>query len=390
MRIQSIEAKNFKSLVDFRLNLEKFNCLIGLNGAGKSTVLQFIDFVGQQVRGKFDEWLAEREWQAEDITSKLMSQPTVDFVVSLVADTGETDVTWEARFDPSKLHCTFERIVTPGGTLDVENGHVRMIDLTDSSPGLDAGIAFSYQGSILSQLDDERLPHSLLDFKKYFRTVKSFDLLSPQLLRKRTRMVGGGLGLGGQRLPSLVDEISATEQRELVLSLQKVYPQLVNFYAKLLPGGWKEIEISESPQGQESFPRMETGAQHINDGMLRLIAIVTELASYQQRFVLFDEIENGINPEVVEFVIDKLVNARQQVLVTTHSPMILNYLDDETAKKGVIYLYKTPQGHTRAIPFFSIPSLAKKLTVMGPGEAFVDTNLVKLTEEISSLNGEEA
>ena len=69
--------------------------------------------------------------------------------------------------------------------------------------------------------------------------------------------------------------------------------------------------------------------------------------------MLFDEIENGINPEVVEFVIDKLVNARQQVLVTTHSPMILNYLDDEMAKKGVIYLYKTPQGHTKSIPFFS-------------------------------------
>jgi len=388
MRMSSIEARNFKSLVDFRLDLEKFNCLIGLNGSGKSTVLQFIDFVGQQVRGKIDEWLTEREWEGWDITSKLVSQPTVDFAVSLVADTGKAGVTWEARFDPSKLHCTFETIVTPGATLDVKNGHVRMVDLTDSKPDLDAGIAFSYQGSILSQLDDERLPHSLLGFKNYFKAVKSFDLLSPQLLRQRTRIVGGGLGLGGQRLATLVEEIDLVKLRELVLSLQNVYPQLVNFYARRFPGGEKQIEIEEAPEGQESFPRITTVAQHINDGMLRLIAIVAELASYNQRFVLFDEIENGINPEVVEFVIDKLVNARQQVLVTTHSPMILNYLDDETAKKGVIYLYKTPQGHTKSIPFFSIPSLAKKLTVMGPGEAFVDTNLVELAEEISGLNGE--
>jgi predicted ATPase len=387
-QIRSITVKNFKSLVDFRLDLEKFNCLIGLNGAGKSTVLQLIDFVGQQVRGKIDEWLAEREWGAKDIASKLTSGPTVDFAVSLVADSGGTDVTWEARFDPSKLHCTFERIVTPEGTLDVENGHVRMIDLTVHSPGLDAGIAFSYQGSILSQLDDERLPPSLLDFKKYFKTVKSFDLLSPQLLRKPTREVGGGLGLGGQRLASLVDEIEIVKHGGLVLALQKVYPQLEHFYAQPSPGGWKQIEISEAYQGQETG-RLITEAQHINDGMLRLIAILAELASYD-RFVLFDEIENGINPEVVEFVIDKLVNAPQQVLVTTHSPMILNYLDDETAKKGVIYLYKTPQGHTKSIPFFSIPSLAKKLTVMGPGEAFVDTNLIKLTEEIAGMNGEEA
>jgi hypothetical protein len=34
--------------------------------------------------------------------------------------------------------------------------------------------------------------------------------------------------------------------------------------------------------------------------------------------------------------------------------------------------------------------LAKKLTVMGPGEAFVDTNLTKLADEIAGLNGEGA
>jgi ABC-type multidrug transport system ATPase subunit len=384
MQIESIAAKNFKSLVDFKLGLVKFNCLIGLNGAGKSTVLQFIDFVGQQVRGKIDGWLAEREWEAKDITSKLTSHPTVDFAVSLVADTGERGVTWEARFDPTKLHCTFERIVTPGGTLHVENGHVRMIDLTGGNPGLDAGIAFSYQGSILSQLDDERLPHSLLGFKNYFKTVKSFDVLTPQLLRKRTREVGGGLGLGGQRLASLVDEISIVEQRELVLALQTVYPQLVDFYAQKFPGGWKQIEISEAPQGQESGPRITTEAQHINDGMLRLIAILAELTRYD-RFVLFDEIENGINPEAVEFVIDKLVNARQQVLVTTHSPMILNYLEDKVAREGVVYLYKTRDGQTRPTRFFDVPSVAEKLTVMGPGEAFADTNLTALCDEIEAV-----
>ena len=139
--------------------------------------------------------------------------------------------------------------------------------------------------------------------------------------------------------------------------------------------------------GPESglLPAMTTEARHINDGMLRLIAILAELAT-PNRFLLFDEIENGINPELVEFLIDKLVNATQQVLVTTHSPMILNYLEDDIARAGVIYLYKTSQGFTQSIPFFSIPSLAEKLTVMGPGEAFVDTKLSELDQEIQSIS----
>ena len=121
--------------------------------------------------------------------------------------------------------------------------------------------------------------------------------------------------------------------------------------------------------------------------MLRLIAFFAELLSDHQ-FLLFDEIENGINPELVEYVVDAMVLAEKQIMVTTHSPMILNFLEDDIARKSVLYLYKTPYGETKSIPFFSIPSLAEKLTVMGPGEAFVDTNLTELVKEIESLGTE--
>ncbi len=46
-RIQRIEIENFKSLVDFKVDLPKLGCLIGLNGSGKSSVLQLIDFLSQ-------------------------------------------------------------------------------------------------------------------------------------------------------------------------------------------------------------------------------------------------------------------------------------------------------------------------------------------------------
>lgn len=143
------------------------------------------------------------------------------------------------------------------------------------------------------------------------------------------------------------------------------------------------MEIQESFGGR----KLLTEARHVNDGMLRLIAILAELQDERQQFLLFDEIENGINPELVEFVMDALVSAPQQVMVTTHSPIILNYLDDEVARKGVIYLYKTERGTTRSIPFFSIPSLAEKLKFMGPGEALVDTDLTTLPDEIARLVG---
>jgi len=391
MQIRQIKANNFKSLVEFELELAKSTCLIGLNGSGKSTVLQFIDFLSQQMRGDIEGWLSERNWQTREIKSQLTKKNNIDFSVSLTDDSGER-ATWEASFNLVQMHCTQERIEVGNAYVRVGGGTVHYGESWSDSPGTGAGesssqqITFTYQGSILSQLKESTLPDPLVDFKRFFENVKSLDLLSPEHLRQRTRESAGSLGLGGQRLSAFLHELGTQKRRQLVQRLKSAYPQLENIHTRSLRSGWKQLEITEAYQGEESgfFPRMTTEARHVADGMLRLMAILAEIETEHQ-FLLFDEIENGINPELVEFVLDALVSAPQQVLVTTHSPMILNYLEDDVAKDGVVYLYKTSVGHTQAIRFFDIPSVAEKLTVMGPGEAFVDTNLTALHHEIDAV-----
>ncbi len=389
MRIQRIYANNFKSLINFDIELSKFACLIGLNGAGKSTVLQLIDFIGQQVRGDIKGWLSERHWKASDINSRLLPKRTIEFEVDLVNSDGKGGVSWKGTFNTTMHHCTYEKIVTSGGILEVEKGRLRITDLTakpNKQEWMNEKISFSYEGSVLSQLLKDSLPISLYGFKNYFSSINSLDLLSPEHLRQRTREADGSIGLGGQKLSAFLHELGPRKQSDLARRLKKIYPHLESLYTRSLRSGWKQLEISENYKTPKRgfFPHMITEARHVNDGMLRLIAILAELES-NHRFLLFDEIENGMNPELIEFVLNELVTTQKQIVVTTHSPMILNYLDDEIAKEGVIYLYKNKKGHTHSIPFFSIPSLAKKLTVMGPGEAFVDTNLTDLSKEIKTM-----
>ena len=82
----------------------------------------------------------------------------------------------------------------------------------------------------------------------------------------------------------------------LIERLKQAYPHLQGLHAKSLRSGWKQIEISEEYEGPESgfLPAMITEGRHINDGMLRLIAVLAELQS-DYRFLLFDEIENGVD-----------------------------------------------------------------------------------------------
>ena len=385
----AIEVENFKSLVEFNLPLAKFNCLVGLNGVGKSTVLQFIDFLSQLVHGDMKGWLGERQWKSNELKSKLTKKVNIDFCVRFSDQNFKPAGQWKATYSPTKYRCTKERIELRGSSLEISKDKVEIHD-SENEKGKTHEIAFDYEGSILSKLKEELLPPSIRECKMLFQEVKSLDLLAPEHLRRRTRESSGVLGRGGQNLSAFLHEMSDRKRQELLDTLKRAYPRLNMLHARSLRSGWKQIEIGENYKGASLgfFPTLTTEARHINDGMLRLMAIFAELSS-DHSFLLFDEIENGINPELVEFVLEALVKTPKQIVVTTHSPMILNYLDDETAKAGVHYLYKTPRGHTKSIPFFSIPSLAEKLKFMGPGEAFVDTNLIALADEISEITGEE-
>jgi len=162
----------------------------------------------------------------------------------------------------------------------------------------------------------------------------------------------------------------------LIENLKEFYPHLKEIQTSTLRSGWKKLVL------RENFASiLETEARHINDGMLRLLAILAQTKT-AHRFLLFDEIENGINPELIEKLMQQLLAAPQQVMVTTHSPMILNYLPDEVAKEAVILLYKTRQGITRCKRYFDIPDTANKLKALGPGEVFVDTDLTSLVQQL--------
>lgn len=394
LRISSIKVRNFKSLVDFKIDLAKFSCLIGLNGAGKSTVLQFVDFLSHLVRGDVTRWLDERQWKTSDLKSKFTTKRTIEFIVAFSRSEGSAAGTWTAHFNPTTLRCTTEFLElpgwrdTPGCTLEVSKEHLTVSTTKDTAPvghthDWSEPIRFSYEGSVTAAIKDEQLPDGIREIKHFVQRMESLDMLTPEGLRHRTRAANGSLGYGGKNLSAFVYELGTAGREKLTTALGTAYPQLRMLVSDSLRSGWKQLKAFEVFQDR----RVLTESRHLNDGMLRLIAVLAELTS-DHEFVLFDEIENGINPELIEFVIDRLVNAKQQVLVTTHSPMILNYLDDETARAGVMYLYRTPDGATRSFPFFGIPSVAEKLAVMGPGEAFVDTHLTELADEIAAVSEE--
>jgi predicted ATPase len=409
MKITHIKVDNFKSLVDFNLPLAKFNCLVGLNSSGKSTVLQFFDFLSQQMKGDLTDWLKIRQWGVSDINSKLTHKQNISFEISLSEhsiDGIESGYKWSASFNRQNLHCTYEQVIYKETTrkgshtsllLSVKNREYDVFTLnangkevTIPSPDLtftqklenilSGEIPFDYQGSVMSQIKESQLPTKLRELKKFFVDLHALDLLAPELLRQRTRDAGNSLGLGGEKLSAFLHEIGEEKRASIQNKLAEIYPHFKNLDVSALRSGWKSLSVYE----QFGNAIIKSEARHVADGVLRMLAIFAQL-SKDQSFLLLDEVENGVNPELIEFLIDRLVESSPQVLITTHSPMVLNYMEDEIAIDGVIYIYKQPTGATKAIRLFDIPSMRKKLEVMGAGEVYEDTMLTQLNQEISEM-----
>jgi len=373
--IESFYISNFKSLGSVELKLGKFTCLIGMNGAGKSTVLQAIDFISQLMIGRVDEWLEARGWSAADLNCKLRKESNVNVGLKLKTSTGNT-LTWVGFFNRSLLRCTAELVhLNEEKIFQVVNQKYSVADRPSQS------IAFTYQGSLLSALKDSELTEELLELRNALQQIKSLELLSPQLLRKRARSTEKGIGAGGEKLSAYLDTLTDSTHTALVEQLRRFYPGLVDFKVSSLRSGWKKLSVVE----QFSKQKLETDAAHLNDGLLRIMAVLTQAAS-ERSLILLDEIENGINQEIIEALVDTLVASPHQLLVTTHSPLILNFLEDDVAREAVQFIYKAPLGETRIRPFFEIPRINDKLRTMGPGDAFVDTDLRQLTEECLVLD----
>ncbi len=376
--LSNLRIDNFKSLKNTTISFSKNTFLIGLNGAGKTTILQAIDFLSVLASGKVEEWLEHRQWDKKDLTFFKSRKSLIDIEVSFRL--GDNYYMWEISFNKQQLRCTKETIYRADlEMLSVNGGEYRI--QTDRL-GKYEKINFNYQGSILSGLRTELLTTELNEIRNFFTQIKSSELLTPSLMKKRARESNESIGLGGEKLSAFINSLDNLKKEKLNNTLKKFFPNIKSFETKTLRSGWKTLSLIEK-YGNENI---ETDSMHLSDGALRILAILSQLLT-SESILIFDEIEDGINQEFIKKLVDILLDSNHQTIVATHSPLLLNYIDDEIAKKSILFVYKQKDGSTKVINFFEVIDKYKKISnheydLFGPGEIMQRVNLLELTHEL--------
>jgi predicted ATPase len=377
--LKAIKIDNFKSLQNTEITLSKNSFLIGINGTGKTTFLQLIDFLSVISLGKIEQWLEKREWRKKDLTFYGSKKSLIEIKVTF--QLGQKSYIWEMAFNSQNLKCTKESIYQQDGgnyqtILSVNGGEYRLNTQRKEK------INFKYHGSILSALESHLLGETLHKIHQFFNEIRSAELLSPVLMKKRARQAKNDIGLYGEKLSAFLNALNREKKEQIQKTLKSFFPELESYETSALRSGWKKLTVVEKHQSR----LIEIDSLHLSDGMLRILAILSQSLTTES-ILIFDEIEDGINQEFVEKLVDTLLNSHHQTIVATHSPLLLNYLDDTIAKESILFVYKAQDGSTQMENFFEVIAKHQQISdheydLFGPGEIMQRVNLLELTQKL--------
>jgi len=184
--------------------------------------------------------------------------------------------------------------------------------------------------SILSQIKDpERYP-ALKFLQEKYADIRLFRNWSfgPRAALRRAQPADGRndfLVDGGENLVLVLSKIRMRIKREMIEGLRELYGGITDFDPRVENGGNLQLFLEE--EGGREMP-----ATRLSDGTLRYLCLLAILLHPEPPgLIAIEEPELGLHPDVLPYLGKLLVQAskRTQLVVTTHSRMLVDALGDD-------------------------------------------------------------
>ncbi len=369
--ITRIQVMNYKSLRRLDIPMSRFHVLVGPNASGKSAFLDVLSFLHDFISKDLDYAVEKRTDNFFDLVWGRGNQGN-SFEITIELDipsrfVNEQDIKGIARYELSvhfndekneyeiaeercfhKKSMPFElynEIISPSFiTSEDQINKPRLIKINrkyhenklineyELEQGLETG-CFIFSGkwktSGLTIPPDEQYEPSFHWIKRILlHDINVYNFNS--LKFKEACKLGTGIFLEseGSNLPWVVKEFKKKNPdyfNNWLTHIQTSLPDLTDIRAFVRPEDRHCYLMLKYKNG------VELPSWAVSDGTLRLLALT--LPAYlpdNQGVYMFEEPENGIHPQAIETVIDSLKSFYNgQVLITTHSPLILSLVKPE-------------------------------------------------------------
>lgn len=336
MRINWIEYENFTDNVTIeRIDFDKINLLVGVSGAGKTTILRvisdYIDIVrksksinsASQFTMNFtiskDTVLNTYEWQIKTIKSSLVGNLTegaTGYIVEreTLCCNGE-DILFRERNKPMQIKGYSSIPQTP-----LEKSAIAVFQDDDVFKEIKSAFAPVIG---LEEHKDAYMYVSKLFFSVLEKTTNEDFVFFESILNLSIMPLVSRLAVAEKFFPEAYKEYRC--------KVREIFPYV------------DDIEIEQTEKGQKYFVclYLENGARveqdKISSGILKTMNILSYVFfNMNDAIIFFDEIENslGVNclDDVMESVVEGVDTHNGQAFLTSHHPYVINTIDSSKWK----------------------------------------------------------
>ncbi|MFZ5866114.1 MAG: AAA family ATPase [Thermodesulfobacteriota bacterium] len=391
-RISLLQVKNYKSLQSISVRLEPFTLFVGPNGSGKSNLFDAMAFIQECIVEPPEIALKRRAgilsviaqptekeaipipseqppegWQAY-LDRSTLEAPRMGFrVVADLSPVLRADYSFEmAAFQPGVFVIARERCVVENGRGNSERYETRNGKFTKEIPGIVPALLYDRLALPVASATDTFRP--VYDF---LATMRFYSIVPDALRSPQEPDPGYHLRRDGSNAAAVLKNLNwygqrASEMRDRVVRLlSMVAPGLESIESGPEFSTKETLWFQQRLGDQTSRPFR---ALSMSDGTLRVLGILLAVYQYGPVSVVgIEEPEITVHPALAEMIMEVLIDASQdrQILITTHSPDILDFKD---LKDHQIRVVNWHQGQTRLAPVSGVDRQAIRERLYSPGE----------------------
>lgn len=355
-RVEHLTVQNYRALKHLEIDLRPLTIFLGPNGSGKSTIFDVFAFLSEcftiglrkawEKRNRFKE-LRTREQNGPIIielkyreNKGTSSNPIITYHLSINENekgpyVEEEFLSWRrsSRGKPFKF-------------LEFKNGEGSVVtgeqpDEKDERHPEPLSSPETIAVNTLGQLKN----HPRVSALRSFITDWHLSYLSADATRGRPESgAQEHLSSSGDNLPNVIQYLKEQHPKrydDIMVELSRRIPKLERIDAEVLQDGRLMLQIKDAPF------RSPVLAKYASDGTMKMLAYMTLINDPQPpQLIGIEEPENFIHPSLLADLAEEFRKASQrtQLLVTSHSPFIVN----EARADEVYVLYRDEGGFTQA------------------------------------------
>ena len=330
MKIQWIEFQNLKTgLIIERVNFnEDITLLVGLSGAGKTQILNAIEYSLSLASGK------------ENRLSPCL--------VSIGVKIGKDEYEWTYKiaevkngmlFDgEEKYEFTYEKLKCGESVLfERSQEHVNVI-------GYDKVPQPKKDESLLVQYSENKEFQTLISGMRRFYSIETEIAVRAGVRSENFNMMKAkAAGMLGRETKIPFEVFSKLPTSLKIYITKRYYPDLYGAILDAIQHMFAEVEdidveedtITETYLVTINVYGKKLIQQDISNGMLKAIYYVVELFTMSKdSLVLIDEFENGLGVNCIDWLSELILDVRKdlQFIITSHHPKIINEIEKEKWK----------------------------------------------------------